>query len=441
MPFPGAHMVRSFQISFGVLAAVTLTACAAEKSSNPLSPSVAGPIPGVAITAPAPMLPANGTRVAVDQQPLTLTVNNASTSGVRPLSYVFEIATDASFTNKVFLRESVTPGEGKTSLKLPDALAAGQTFAGQSYYWHARAEDGANTGPFSAPLTFNVFVPVVIQPPGLVAPINNVVTESVRPRFTVTNATRTGPAGAISYLFEIADNDTFANKLAQWTVGEGANQTSTDAPQDLPNSRTLLWHARAYDSGTIGPWSDPQRFQTPAPVVVVPVPTPGPSGPAPNDAIDLRQAAVYNSPADIAGWAVTSKITSVSMSPGAGLSFEFTTKQSWPDVTPPGWDGPLQYTVWAVVNINGRWYTSGFIQMWRGRPSTGAPILSDFARNWAYDSRWGPMMGYQPHAGEQMGFFVSAGNARGVGDVSSVRERSNVVLISLPAGDSGYFPF
>ena len=432
-------MVRRFQIFFGVLAAVTLTACAAEKSSNPLSPSVAGPIPGVAITAPAPMLPTNGTRVAVDQQPVTLTVNNASTSGVRPLSYVFEVATDATFTNKVFLRESVAPGEGKTSLKLPDALAAGQSVSGQSYYWHSRAEDGANTGPFSAPLTFNVFIPVVIQAPGLVTPINNVTTDSVRPRFTVNNATRTGPAGAISYLIEIADSDTFANKLAVWSVAEQANQTSADAPQDLPYSKLLFWHARAYDPATLGPWSNPQTFRTPAPVVVAPPPT-GPSGPSPNDAIDLRQAAVYNSPADIAGWAVTSKITSVSMS-GAGLSFEFTTKQSWPDTTPPGWDGPLQYTVWAVVNINGRWYTSGFIQMWRGRPSTGAPILSDFARNWAYDSRWGPMMGYQPHAGEQMGFFVSAGNARGVGDVSSVRERSNVVIISLPPGDNGYFPF
>jgi hypothetical protein len=51
------------------------------------------------------------------------------------------------------------------------------------------------------------------------------------------------------------------------------------------------------------------------------------------------------------------------------------------------------------------------------------------------------MMGYQPRAGEQMGFFVSAGNARGVSGVTSRRERSNVVLVSLPPGDSGSFPF
>jgi hypothetical protein len=49
------------------------------------------------------------------------------------------------------------------------------------------------------------------------------------------------------------------------------------------------------------------------------------------------------------------------------------------------------------------------------------------------------MMGHQPQVGEQMGFFVSAGDARGVGGVTSRRERSNVILVNLPAGDSGSF--
>jgi hypothetical protein len=183
-------------------------------------------------------------------------------------------------------------------------------------------------------------------------------------------------------------------------------------------------------------------FQTPTPVVVAPPPpTPGPSGPAPNDALNLGSAGVYNSPRDIASWPATAAITRLDMSPSGGLNVEFTTKQSWPDVVPPGFTGPLQYTVWAVVNIGGQWSTSGFIQMWRGRESTGAPILQEFAINWAYDARWGPMKGYQPHPGEQMGFFVSAGNARGETGVSSVRERSNVVVVALPAGDSGSFTF
>src|SRR5438128_2711838 len=135
---------------------------------------------------------------------------------------------------------------------------------------------------------------------------------------------------------------------------------------------------------------------------------------APQDAIDLSQAAVYNSPADVASWPITAGITTLQMRPRGvrpdGLAFTSPAIDKWPNYTPPGWDGPIQYTVWAVVRINGQWYTSGFIQMWHTRASTGAPILTDFAINWAYDNRWGPMRGHQPQVGEQMGFFLTAGN-------------------------------
>ena len=123
---------------------VATTGCAAEKSSNPLTPTVAGPIPGVDITAPKVLTPV-ATKIPVDSQPVTLLAENASSSGVRPLTYSFEIATDTGFANKVFVREDVTPGDGgRTSLRLPDRLAPER-----SYFWRARAQDGANTGPFS----------------------------------------------------------------------------------------------------------------------------------------------------------------------------------------------------------------------------------------------------------------------------------------------------
>jgi hypothetical protein len=43
----------------------------------------------------------------------------------------------------------------------------------------------------------------------------------------------------------------------------------------------------------------------------------------------------------------------------------------------------------------------------------------------------GPMQ-RQPAPGERLGFFVVAGNVRGVDDVVSVRERSNVVVVAFP---------
>src|SRR5437588_4496224 len=114
-------MVRRSVAAIGVAVfAVIAAACESSKSSNPLSPSVAGPIPGVQIGTPKILEPASGTKIAVDKQPVTLLIENAGSTGVRQLSYGFESATDANFNSKVFARDSIVPGDGgRTSLKLP----------------------------------------------------------------------------------------------------------------------------------------------------------------------------------------------------------------------------------------------------------------------------------------------------------------------------------
>ena len=93
-----------------VLLAAIAAGCGVEKSENPLSPSVAGPIAGVEISAPRASEPAPGAKLKASQQPLRLMVENANSNGVRPLSYTFEVASDSAFQNKVFARSSVTPG-------------------------------------------------------------------------------------------------------------------------------------------------------------------------------------------------------------------------------------------------------------------------------------------------------------------------------------------
>ena len=254
-------------ISAVALAGLAAGCVGAAKSANPLSPTVAGPLPGVNITSPSPLQPVN-IRVPVDQQPVTLTVDNAGTNGQRPLNYSFQIATDLNFTNLVFTRDGVTPDtSGHTGLRLPDPLATGHT-----YYWRTKAQDGANASDFSATASFDVFTPIVIQAPVLVSPINNITTDSVRPVFTFNDAVRTGPAGTISYVIEVGDSDSFANKLAVWTIGETPGQSSLAAPGDLPANKQVFWHVRASDGTTIGPFSSVAVFNTPAPVVVAPPP-------------------------------------------------------------------------------------------------------------------------------------------------------------------------
>lgn len=251
----------------------TVAGCALEKSENPTSPTVAGPIAGVEISAPKTLEPISGEQISGDQQPITLLLENAWTNGQRPLSYIFEVATDAAFTNKVFVREGVQPGEnGRTSLRLPDALGTGR-----GYYWRAKAEDGANTGPYSAPATFNVFTPLSFDKPVPLSPINNDRVTTQLPEFHWGNAPRAGIPLEVSYVVEIATDGTFAGKIAVWQYGEQPNETRAAAGSALPGNMQLFWRVRAFQGGIVGTWSDTQVFRTPAPVVTAPPPSPTPS--------------------------------------------------------------------------------------------------------------------------------------------------------------------
>ena len=51
-----------------------------------------------------------------------------------------------------------------------------------------------------------------------------------------------------------------------------------------------------------------------------------------------------------------------------------------------------------------------------------------------------PLATHQPAPGEQVGFFVTAGDARAK-DVRVVTERSNVVLVPFPTDAGAYYPF
>ncbi len=423
-------------MTLGVLvASVGLAGCEASKSSNPLSPTVAGPIPGVDISAPKMLEPLPGTKIPSANQPVTLLIENAGSNGARPLTYSFEIATDSAFASKVFSRDGITPGDaGRTSLRLSDALSSGRT-----YFWRARAQDGANTGPYSTGAAFDVFTPIVLDVPGLASPPPNSILLSVRPTFIVRNAARSGPAGAISYLIDLADSDAFTNKVATWTAAETPNQTTLTTPVDLVSGKVYYWRARAYDPTTTGPFSSTQAFQVVAVTPPAATPVPTPSGPNAGDAINLNLATIHNSPADVASWPVTTTLTRLDLTP-SGAHLEFGKQSSWPEVTPPGWSGGLQYTLWIVLNINGQLHASGCIEYWRGLYENGGPV-TQYAQNWYFDAvRWGVMTGHQPAVGEQVGFFVTSGDARNNGP-NSVRERSNIVVVTFPSSGGRSFSF
>jgi hypothetical protein len=186
---------------------------------------------------------------------------------------------------------------------------------------------------------------------------------------------------------------------------------------------------------------------------------------APQTMLDLHQVTLFDNPANLADWAVTTQITDVEFQYMGmdGIHVEFSKRDgpgSWPDVTPPGWNGPLEYTLGMVEYINGKWYGSAAIEFWRGLPAAGGNVAEDIvtmgqctafgqgstcqvAKNWYYDGRWGQLAGYQPATGEIIGIFVVAGNLRGVtdGSQSPVQERSNVVLMPMPGFNGAKYTF
>jgi hypothetical protein len=249
--------MKKLCVRLALLPLVLLAACVgSEKSSTPLSPVIAGPIPGVGISAPIIVAPGVDEMIDNSNQPITLLVGNAETNGVRPLSYRFEIASDPNFSNPVFIKDGVPQdASGRTNMRLPGPLSPER-----KYFWHARAEDGANTGPYGSTSAFHVFTPVVLGAPTLISPINDATTSS-QPRFVIGNAARSGPAGPIAYYLEIATSGGFAQIIAAWQFPESPNQTELTSPAGLAAGQ-YFWRVRAFDGGHTGPFSAIQSFRT-----------------------------------------------------------------------------------------------------------------------------------------------------------------------------------
>lgn len=162
------------------------------------------------------------------------------------------------------------------------------------------------------------------------------------------------------------------------------------------------------------------------------------------DQIDLNQAQIVNAP-DVRNWPQTATITEISFD-GAMTRVNFTKRDGpdrWPDVTPAGWNGALQYTLWLFLKVNEQWVGSGFVQFWYGREGSGEwgnrdnfDVPSVYHQHWYYGTRWSPMQEHGPiKTGEQIGFMVTSGNARDSVGPFGPHERSNVVVFA--ATDNG----
>jgi len=404
--------LKSFAIWSALALLVTTTACT---KASPARPSDAGAscgtaaatdaVTGVTLTSPTPVSPTVNQQFKFADQPLTLTVKNAVSTGITPLTYTFEVATDAAFASKVYSKDGVASGSGQTALKIDTLPGPGP----KSYFWRARATSGAQAGPYSTGLGLGIGAAVTLATPVLAGPGAG-TTVGGQPTLVVNNVQRTGSPGQIVYRFEVSTSSAFGSTVAVATVNEqGGGTTSTTINASLGNGN-YFWRVQA---------SDPANGITTAFSSVSPFTV---------QLFDIQQATFWDNPADFKSFAETAQITSIDFEDEA-FYVDFDKRDGpdrWPDV---GFgSGALEYTLGLCVNIRGAWNCSATVQFWYGRDLGASGLPSEIGRNWWYDQRWGALIGYQPSCGETVGVYVGAGNLRDAGNVIA-RERSNIVMM------------
>lgn len=416
-------MKKFFSVWSALALVAMVTACAkssptqptsAAQTSNASTPatssagSVVSTPEGATITTPAAVSPADNAQIKFSQQPVTLVVRNAVTTGNGTLTYSFEVATDSGFANKAYTKDGVAAGNGQTSLTI-DKLKGATT-----YYWRAHVMLNSAAGPNSPVRSFTIGPEVILQAPVLATPGSN-ATVSDQPTLVVNNVGRTGPAGTIVYTFEISQSSDFSSIADTANESEQPNTVATShtVSTHLTDKTTFWWRVQAADpsNAVTSPWSNANPFRV--------------------QNFDMRNAIIYDNPPNTATFRETAKITYVDTAgPYVVVDFDRRTgPNAWREVS-SGTFGPLQYTLGMCFNIDAQWYCSAAIQFWYGRELEAGGRTNEIGINWYYDARWGRMAGHQPAPGETIGVWVGQGNLRG-GLGSYDEERSNVALVQF----------
>lgn len=365
--------------------------------------------PSVSFTSPVASGPSNGTSYKFKEQPVSVAITNAVRTSPATATYSLEVASDSSFTTKVFTRDAIAEGNGGTTSVTLSQLSA--TNGNVTYYWRSIATVDGVASPPSATQSFVIQQQIIINTPTLSEPASGSTTSEVRPTFIAKNASRQGAVGTITYVFQVSKASDFSSTVASATVTEqSGGQTSWTPTGDLPDG-TLYWRVQARDDSN----TETSAFTSPSSFIVEP--------------FDPHKALFYFGPPDIASWAETTKITSVDFSTGF-MMVDFDRREGsdqWPEAASASF-GPLQYTLGMCFKFGSQWHCSAPVQFWAGRELEASGPWDQIGDNWFYDARWGPMNGHQPAVGERVVIWLGQGNLRGANG-ATYRERSNFLVI------------
>ena len=255
----------------GAFLAVVVAGCEAEKSRNPLSPNVAGPIAGVSISPPTPVNPVNAE--VLNTGPLV----SSSTMGLPT----------ASARSSISSSSRPTPGSPTRCLPSPRSTQGRARRRASSLTPRSQPNELTTGGPrpttvrtraTSRPSPSSISSCPSSSGAGPVSPVGGVVTSSAAPALVVNNAAVQGRAGNVDYWFEVALDQAFSRTIVALGVERSGGSTTSAQMPELPGNTPLYWRVVGIGlNGTVtGSWSATQSFRTPAAA-----PAPPPPGPSP----------------------------------------------------------------------------------------------------------------------------------------------------------------
>ncbi len=208
--------------------------------------------------APVPLAPSNGATVTILRP--TLTVANAIDSQTDPLTYSFEVFTNAALEAGALVAQNpaIAAGAATTSWMLDADLPDGV-----QVWWRCRATDsGDHVGPWSETATF--YVNLVNHPPSapeIVSPYSDATMPDASGYF-VWFASDDPDVGDIvtGYQLQIAFDEVFTNVLVEGVVSAQPTallhrMNSLPDYESLELDRRYHWRVRALDS-----WDEPSDW-------------------------------------------------------------------------------------------------------------------------------------------------------------------------------------
>ena len=203
-------------------------------------------------TVPILANPSNGGAVSVAAP--TLAVHNATDLDQDALSYEFELYADQAMTNLVAGADGIGEMPLITEWQVPHSLQENGT-----YYWRARAFDGARNSDWSATASFMVNTANdAPDAPKLSSPAEGSSVAILLPQLAVVNAVDPD-SYSLSYQFEIYAGGSLVSESGAVT-GDSSGITTWTPVSPLADNAVYQWRARAFDGDSYGAWMDMASF-------------------------------------------------------------------------------------------------------------------------------------------------------------------------------------